>query len=100
MEILILLIGFYFINAITNRLAIMSPLLSGIVYFIGIMVLFNLVNRTRLNRIFHSQTKQHRTQNEQFKKWQKESDSARYQTEFKVRDDIIEAEYTEKEISE
>lgn len=100
MEILVFILGFYLINFVTNHLAAMSPFLSGIVYFVCVMLLFNFINRMRLNRFFHSKIRQQKTQNKQFQNWDFESSSKKYPSDFKIREDIIEAEYTEKEIQE
>ena len=101
MEILILLIGFYLINILTNHLAVMSPFLSMLVYFIAVMALFQFINKIRLNRAFQKREKMIHKQNQEFHNWQQETASKEYQkSSFKVRDDIIDVEYTETEIKE
>ena len=101
MEILVLVIGFYLINVITNRIAVMSPFLAMLIYFLAVMYLFRIINRRNINKTFQRRKNMYQKQNQQFHAWQQNASEKEYLPQnFKVRDDIIDAEYTETEIKE
>lgn len=98
MEFIIILVGFVVLNIISNYLAYMSPLLSAVFYFTGIIVLFRFINSLRIKRVRQAQEDAYQRQNQQFKQWRQSS--AEKSAQFDIRDDVIDAEYTEREIKD